>query len=404
VDYEDTISKPSRGLAQSSKPQFVSDIKISEIERLGSGNIELDRALGGGFAPGSLILVGGDPGIGKSTLLLTTCANLGGASVKVLYITGEESAEQVKIRANRLQVPNANFKLLCETNLKKILSAIQAEEPDFLVIDSIQTCYKEDVQGAPGSVTQIRECTLELMVQAKTHNCITVLVGHVTKEGSIAGPKILEHMVDTVVYFEGDRNHQYRILRTIKNRFGSTSEIGVFEMTATGLLPVANPSSVFLQASDLKSPGSLISCTLEGSRSLLFEIQALVSSSAFSVPQRVALGIDQKRLTIILAILEKSGGMQIGMSDVFVSVVGGLKIDDPALDLACALAIATNHINKTTLPQLIALGELGLNGEIRSVSQIELRLKEAQRLGFKNAIIPKNAKVKETKKIKLIPS
>ena len=278
------------------------NIQSQGTKRLSTANSEFDRTLGGGLAPGSLILIGGDPGIGKSTLVLQTLATMSAAGVKTLYVSGEESAVQVKIRSERLEVSGSDMLLMCETNLEKVLSEAKRIQPEILVIDSIQTIYKTELPGTPGSVTQLRECTLELMIFAKNTGCITILVGHVTKDGQIAGPRVLEHMVDTVAYFEGDRNHQYRILRTIKNRFGATNEIGVFEMTARGLESVENPSKVFLQDSVEPLPGSVISCTLEGSRALLFEAQALVSQSNYSVPQRVAAGVDPKRLTIILEI------------------------------------------------------------------------------------------------------
>ena len=276
------------------------EVATEDTRRLSTANTEFDRVLGGGFAPGSLVLIGGDPGIGKSTLVLTTLATMNAAGVKALYVSGEESACQVKLRSERLNVSGSDMLLLCETNLEKILEQAKEVKPQVLVIDSIQTVYKSDLAGTPGCATQLRECTLDLMVFAKNSGCITILIGHVTKDGQIAGPRILEHMVDTVVYFEGDRNHQYRLLRTIKNRFGATDEIGVFEMTSHGLNPVLNPSKVFLQEGVPPTPGSAVCCTMEGSRALLFETQALVNQTNFAVPQRVAAGIDPKRLTITL--------------------------------------------------------------------------------------------------------
>jgi DNA repair protein RadA/Sms len=284
--------------------------------------------------------------------------------------------------------------LLCETSLEKILKEAKAFKPEILVIDSIQTVYKQELPGTPGSISQLRECTLELMVFAKNTGCITLLIGHVTKDGQIAGPRILEHMVDTVAYFEGDRNHQYRILRTIKNRFGATDEIGVFEMTSRGLSPVENPSKVFLQDSLEAAPGSVVSCTLEGSRAILFEAQALVNQTNYAVPQRVAAGIDPKRLTIILALLEKFGGLEIGASDVFASIAGGMKLNDTATDLAVALAIASNHLTKPLPKQTLVIGELGLSGEVRGVNLLELRIKEAARLGFKEMLVPAQGTLK----------
>lgn len=392
----------ARGLGQVKGSIKLQDITPEKTSRVMTGNGEFDRALGGGFAQGSLTLIGGDPGIGKSTLLLQSAANLAAAGVKTLYVTGEESTEQVKLRAERLQISQSDLLLYSETDLNKVLKEANNVQPEAMIIDSIQTVYKDDLPGTPGSVSQIRECTLDLMVFAKNQNCITILVGHVTKEGQIAGPRVLEHMVDTVVYFEGDRNHQFRLLRTIKNRFGSTNEIGVFEMTGLGLLPVANPSLAFLQDNQSQSPGSVVSCTLEGTRALLFEIQALVSSSTFSVPQRVPLGIDSKRLTIILALIDKFGDIEIGHSDIFVSLVGGLKIEDPATDLAIALAVVSNHLNKPLPQQTIVLGELGLSGEVRQAPQLENRLNEASRLGFTQAIVPRTKKELKIKNMKII--
>ncbi|HSQ42017.1 MAG TPA: DNA repair protein RadA [Fibrobacteraceae bacterium] len=385
-------SQPLRGLgaslANGSSARPLADIASEDAKRLSTGNTELDRTLGGGLAPGSLILLGGDPGIGKSTLVLQTLATLAAAGVQTLYVTGEESAVQVKLRSERLQVSGSQLLLLCETNLRRVTEEAKRLQPEVMVVDSIQTVYREDLPGTPGSLNQLRECTLELMVFAKTHHCVIFLVGHVTKEGQIAGPRTLEHMVDTVAYFEGDRNHQYRILRTIKNRFGATDEIGVFEMTGHGLVPVENPSRIFLNPIVQAHAGSVVSCTLEGSRAMLFEIQALVNSTNYAVAQRVAAGVDPKRLTIILALLEKFAGVSVGASDVFVSVAGGLRVDDPATDLALALAIAGNHLSLRLPAQSIAIGELGLSGEVRGVAQLELRVKEAHRLGFVNMIVP----------------
>jgi len=394
-EHEIETPNESRGLGGknvSSKPTPLHSIHTEDTKRLSSANSEFDRTLGGGLAPGSLILIGGDPGIGKSTLVLQTLALMSAAQVKTLYVSGEESAVQVKIRSERLQVSGSDMLLMCETDLQNILKEAKKVKPQVMVIDSIQTVYKSELPGTPGSITQLRESTLELMIYAKNSNCITILVGHVTKDGQIAGPRILEHMVDTVAYFEGDRNHQYRILRTIKNRFGATDEIGVFEMTSKGLEAVKNPSKVFLQNENNPLPGSVISCTLEGSRALLFETQALVSQSNYAVAQRVAAGIDPKRLTIILALLEKFAGIRVGNSDVFSSIAGGLKVKDSGTDLALALAIASNILNIAMPKQSLAIGELGLSGELRSVSLLEWRIKEAIRLGFKNILIPKSGK------------
>ena len=394
---------PVRGLSKSSSAVLLKEVKEESKKRTSTGNAELDRTLGGGLTSGSLVLLGGDPGIGKSTLLLQTTSLFATAGLKALYVTGEESLEQVKQRAERLEVPNAELYLLCETNLTNILAEAEQLKPDILVIDSIQTLFKEDLPGTPGSVNQVRECTLELMVQAKTKHRSTILVGHVTKEGTIAGPRVLEHMVDTVVYFEGERQSQFRVLRTIKNRFGSTHELGVLEMTAKGLLPVENPSQLFLKENREPLPGSLVSCSVEGSRCFLFEIQALVSSSTYAVAQRVALGLDPKKLTILLALLEKFGGVQIGNSDVFVSAVGGLKIQDPATDLAVSVSIASSYLNKALPVQWAALGELGLNGEVRPVQQLEARLNEIVRMGFTHAIVPFMKKMPKVDGLQLHP-
>ena len=391
-----------RGLSASGGPRLISEISGGDVRRIKSGNPELDRTLGGGFAPGSLLLVGGDPGIGKSTLLLQTSATLAAAGLNVLYASGEESAEQIKLRAMRLGVGEAPIRLLCETSLSALLEQARKLKPEFLVVDSIQTLFKEELPGTPGSVAQIRECTLDLMNFAKSAPCVTVIVGHVTKEGQIAGPRVLEHMVDTVVYFEGDRDLQFRVIRTVKNRFGSTNEIGVFEMQSCGLVPVSNPSALFLQQSGETAPGSVVSCAVEGTRALMFEVQALVASAGYSTGQRVALGLDGRKLAILLALLERYGGMQLGNTDVFASVAGGLKIDDTATDLAVALAVAGN-LRKLALPaRTVALGELGLGGEVRPVSQIELRLQEAARLGFERAVVPAAAKLKEVKGLELL--
>lgn len=371
------------------------DVAVEDTKRLSTANSEFDRVLGGGFAPGSLVLIGGDPGIGKSTLVLSTLATMNAAGVKALYVSGEESAVQVKLRSERLDVAGSDMLLLCETSLDKILEQAKEIKPQVLVIDSIQTVYKENLAGTPGSASQLRECTLDLMVFAKNTGCITIVIGHVTKDGQIAGPRILEHMVDTVAYFEGDRNHQYRLLRTIKNRFGATDEIGVFEMTSHGLSPVANPSRVFLQEGMPPTPGSVVCCTMEGSRALLFETQALVSQTNYAVPQRVAAGIDAKRLTIILALLEKFGGITIGTTDVFATIAGGMKVTDTSSDLALALAIASNHLGIPLSRQTIAIGELGLSGEIRGVNLLDQRLKEARRLGMTEAIVPASGALPE---------
>lgn len=394
-------SAPGAGV-DSGLPRKLSEIDSAPTKRLSSASPEFDRTLGGGFAPGSLVLVGGDPGIGKSTLVLQTLATMASAGVKALYVSGEESAVQVKLRSERLGVSGSDLLLLCETSLSRIREKAESIRPQIMVIDSIQTIYNADLPGTPGSVSQLRECTLSLMVFAKNTGCITILIGHVTKDGQIAGPKILEHMVDTVAYFEGDRNGQYRILRTIKNRFGATDEIGVFEMTSRGLESVSNPSKIFLDATNMNAPGSVVSCTIEGSRAMLFETQALVNQTNYAVAQRVAAGIDPKRLTIILALLDKFGGIPIGNSDVFASIAGGLKIPDTGTDLAIALAIVCNHLGISLPPKTIVIGELGLSGEIRAVSQTDLRIKEAERLGFEHILLAASSKISKSAKIDIL--
>jgi DNA repair protein RadA/Sms len=339
--------------------------------------------------PGSLVLIGGDPGIGKSTLLLQMATMLSTAEVPVLYVTGEESLTQLKMRAERLETPSPDMFVLPETDLDAIFRQCLETRPKVLVIDSIQTIYKPSLPGSPGSTTQLRECTLALMVHAKTTNTAVFIVGHVTKEGVLAGPRMLEHMVDTVIYFEGERHGAYRVLRAVKNRFGATNEIGVFEMVSTGLNQVDNPSQVFVHNRGERDPGSVVSCTMEGTRPILIEVQALVSRSNFSMAQRVSMGFDSKRLTILLALLEKFAGIDIGPQDVFLSLAGGFRVEEPAVDLAVAAAVASNHLGKKCLPNTLALGELGLNGELRTLPQAEARVKEAMRLGFKTVVLPK---------------
>jgi DNA repair protein RadA/Sms len=395
---EREIQTAQRGLGSPAPFQTrpLKDIPVKHTERLRTGNPEFDRTLGGGMAPGSLVLIGGDPGVGKSTLVLQTLATLAAAGVRALYVSGEESAVQVKLRSERLGASGSEMLLLCETSLPRILDEARKARPQVMVIDSVQTIYRDDIGATPGSVSQLRECTLDLMVFAKTTGCVTLLIGHVTKEGQIAGPRVLEHMVDTVCYFEGDRKGQFRILRTIKNRFGATDEIGVFEMSGAGLLPVGNPSKVFLQENTTNFPGSVVSCTMEGSRAMLFEIQSLVGSTSYALPQRVAQGIDQKRLTILLALLERFGGLSVGTSDVFVSVAGGLRIDDPGTDLALALAVAGGLLGFALPARTLVMGELGLSGEVRSVSGMEQRVKEAERLGFETLVLPASGKLPKT--------
>ncbi|SHJ08500.1 DNA repair protein RadA/Sms [Malonomonas rubra DSM 5091] len=380
----------SRALAAPGKPQKFSEITSREEDRLRCGIGELDRTLGGGVVPGSLILVGGDPGIGKSTLLLQATDQLAKQGT-ALYVTAEESARQVKLRGERLGVNTDNLYLLAETSLEQIKARIKELKPDFLVIDSIQTIFTSSIESAPGSVSQVRECTGQLMIQAKGDGLPTFLVGHVTKDGAIAGPRVLEHMVDTVLYFEGDPGHPYRILRAVKNRFGSTNEIGVFEMQEQGLREVSNPSELFLAERPEKSAGSVVVPSLEGSRPILVELQALVSSSSFGTPQRTAIGLDHKRVGLLVAILEKKVELSIAGQDIFLNVAGGVRLDEPAVDLGAIAALASSHLNKVVDPQTVLFGEVGLTGEVRAVSQPELRVKEASRLGFNRCVLPQSS-------------
>jgi len=368
------------------KPVPLRDVPFAAADRRAIGIAELDRVLGGGFVKGSLVLLGGDPGIGKSTLMLQISALMARGNGRILYASGEESAYQIRIRAERLGSISDDIDLLSETELESILAAAQQLDPALMVIDSIQTIYKADMSSAPGSVAQVRECGGDLMRFAKEHGVTTVLIGHVTKFGVIAGPKTLEHIVDTVLYFEGDRTQQYRILRAIKNRFGSTNEIGVFEMTETGLKEVVNPSSLFI--SDSTASGSVVTSIMEGTRPLLVEVQALTSPASFNYPQRVATGIDYKRLAMLLAVLERRVGLSVSGMDCFVNAVGGIKVTEPSCDLGFTLAIASSVRNKAVEKGTVVIGEVGLGGEVRPVYGIESRLKEADKLGFKTALIP----------------
>lgn len=373
------------------KPQSIIHIESGREPRLTTTLSELNRVLGGGVVPGSLILVGGDPGIGKSTLLLQTSNALATSGLKVLYVSGEESMRQTKLRADRLGVLSENLFVLSETNLQYIEEALETAQPDFLVIDSIQTVFQPSVESAPGSVAQVRECTSTFMRIAKGKGIATVLVGHVTKEGAIAGPRLLEHMVDCVLYFEGERHHSYRILRAVKNRFGSTNEIGIFEMTEGGLVEVKNPSEMFLQERPLGVAGSTVVASLEGTRPVLVEMQALVSATNFPSPRRMATGIDHHRLALIIAVLEKRMGMFLQNQDAYVNVAGGIKLDEPAVDLAMAVAIASSFRDMSTQPFDVVFGEVGLTGEVRGVSRAEQRVKEAEKLGFKRIILPEKS-------------
>ncbi|KEQ22412.1 DNA repair protein RadA [Paenibacillus tyrfis] len=395
VEEVETVVK-SKGLHtnflnKKEKAVSIINIESSQEERIVTDNRELNRVLGGGIVPGSLILVGGDPGIGKSTLLLQTSHLLTQLDLKVLYISGEESVRQTKLRADRLQAVSPQLFVLCETNVEHIEAAIDEIEPDFIVIDSIQTVYHGAVASAPGSVSQVRECTGHFMRIAKMKGIATVLVGHVTKEGAIAGPRLLEHMVDCVLYFEGERHHSYRVLRAVKNRFGSTNEIGIFEMRESGLVEVNNPSELFLSERPLGVAGSTVVASMEGTRPVLVELQALVSSTNFPSPRRMATGFDHNRLSLIIAVLEKRMGMFLQNQDAYLNVAGGVKLDEPAVDLAVAVSIASSFREQPTQPFDVIFGEVGLTGEVRGVSRVDQRVREAEKLGFRRVILPQKS-------------
>ena len=370
------------------EPVILKDISLSEDERQTTQIGELDRVLGGGIVPGSLVLVGGDPGIGKSTLLLQGCRNLAEKQVSVLYISGEESLRQIKLRANRIGQFTDKMQLLCETNLEVIREVIERRKPDVVVIDSIQTMFHEDVSSAPGSVSQVRESTNILMQIAKGMGVSIFIVGHVTKEGNVAGPRVLEHMVDTVLYFEGDRHASYRILRAVKNRFGSTNEIGVFEMCNTGLEEVKNPSEYMLNGRPEDASGSVVACSMEGTRPILVEIQALVCQSNFGIPRRTAVGTDFNRVNLLMAVLEKKVGLRLAASDAYVNIAGGMKMTEPAIDLGICLAIVSSAKDIVIPDNVMVFGEVGLSGEIRAVNMAGQRVQEAKKLGFGTVVLP----------------
>ena len=390
---EEQIKKKSVARVQNkemvSEISSITDISIEEDERMTTGMDELDRVLGGGILKGSLILVGGDPGIGKSTLLLQMCRNISSMEKEVLYISGEESLKQIKLRANRMGEFSKNMMLLCETALDVIEDCIKKKKPEVVIIDSIQTMYKEDVASAPGSVSQVRESTNILMQLAKTYGISIFVVGHVTKEGVVAGPRVLEHMVDTVLYFEGDRHAAYRILRGVKNRFGSTNEIGVFEMVQNGLEEVKNPSEFMLSGRPEDASGSVVACSIEGTRPMLVEIQALVCKTNFGMPRRTAAGTDCNRVNLLMAVLEKRLGYGLGQCDAYVNVAGGIKINEPALDLAIVMAVMSSYKDRPISGKTICFGEIGLSGEVRAVNLAEQRVMEAKKLGFETCILPK---------------
>lgn len=386
----DTSAKAGKSLAVRSevRPVSLSEISAEAESRMPSGIQELDRVLGGGVVPGSLILVGGDPGIGKSTLLLQVCRNMANAGRYVWYVSGEESLAQIRMRADRIGQIDDNMKLLCETNLADVSDAIRRGKPEVVVIDSIQTIYSDDISSAPGSVSQIRQATGVFMQLAKAEQITIFVVGHVTKEGVVAGPRVLEHMVDTVLYFEGDRHASYRILRGVKNRFGSTNEIGVFEMRQVGLVEVQNPSEYMLEGRPESASGSVVACSMEGTRSLLIEIQALVCHSNFGIPRRQTTGTDFNRVNLLMAVLEKRSGIQLSGCDAYVNLTGGMKIQEPALDLGIVLALVSSFRNTALSPKLVAFGEVGLSGEVRSVSMAAQRVAEARKLGFDTCVLP----------------
>jgi len=388
-------SQPVRrtGVRNGFKLRDVSAVPFTEIEpqddvRVSSGVTEFDRVLGGGIVPGTLILIGGDPGIGKSTLLLQVADKLSAAGSLVLYISGEESERQIKLRGERLAVEAKNVFILPETNLENIINEIERLKPGAIIVDSIQTVFSSAIESAPGSVSQVREVAHQFLLLAKNRGIPIFLIGHITKEGSIAGPKILEHIVDTVLYFEGERHHNHRIVRAVKNRFGAANEVGVFEMTGTGLIPVANPSQMFLQERPQNVAGSIVTACMEGTRPLLVEIQALVSGTKYGTGRRMTQGLDQSRVALLIAMLEKRAGLQLTGDDVFVNIAGGLEVDEPAVDLGVVTAIVSSFKNLTVDPHTAVFGEIGLTGEVRGAMQASVRAREAQALGFKKIVLP----------------
>jgi DNA repair protein RadA/Sms len=387
---------------RNAKPQVLQEIENQEHSRMVLQDHEINRVLGGGVVPGSLILFGGEPGIGKSTLILQLA--IGEKNIRVLYVSGEESEQQIKMRAERIGLANEACYILTETNLQNILTQAEEIQPQLLVIDSIQTLYNSNIESSPGSISQVRECTAQLLRYAKQTNVPVFLIGHITKEGSLAGPKVLEHMVDTVMQFEGDRNHIYRLLRTIKNRFGSTNELGIYEMVGNGLRQVANPSEILITNSDSSLSGIAIGATLEGNRPILVEVQALVSTAAYGTPQRSSTGFDGRRLNMLLAVMEKRCGFKLGAKDVFLNIAGGIKVDDPAIDLAVVAAALSSNADIPIGNLLCLSAEMGLSGEIRPVNRVDQRIREAEKLGFEKIIISKHCKgiTQENYKIELV--
>jgi DNA repair protein RadA/Sms len=376
------------GTSTAATARLYADIDVEQHARLPTGIAEFDRVLGGGVVPGSLVLLGGEPGIGKSTLLLQAAGSMARSAGLVLYASGEESEHQIKLRGERLGVGEAPLYLLAETCLERILDEVARLRPALVIVDSIQTVFSLKFQSAPGSIGQVREAATQLLFAAKGQNIPMMLVGHVTKDGSLAGPKALEHVVDTVLYFEGERHHSHRVVRAVKNRFGAVSELGVFEMTSGGLRAVANPSKLFLAERSIEAPGSAVLCTVEGSRPLLVEVQALVSSSSFGTSRRMASGVDQQRLALLLAVLEKRAGLNLVADDVFVNIAGGMTVDEPAADLAIVAALASSLRNRPVRSTTATFGEVGLVGEVRGIAQAELRIREAAQMGFRRCIMP----------------
>lgn len=406
--YEEKVSNTVSTNNPSGKQKNVTPRKLKEVEgttssRTSTGIGELDRVLGGGLVKGSLVLVGGEPGIGKSTLILQLCDKIKGEG-KVLYVSGEESAEQVKIRADRLGINNDDIMFLGETDIDSIQEAILSINPKLVIIDSIQTMYSEEITSAAGTVSQVREITARIMRICKDNSITTIIIGHVTKDGNIAGPRVLEHMVDTVLYLEGERYFSYRILRSVKNRFGSTNELGMFEMKNEGMVEITNPSSILISEREDNPAGAIVVASMEGTRPLLIELQSLTSTSVFGIPKRTANGLDYNRLAVLIAVLEKKAGLALGGQDVYLNVVSGIKIVEPAVDLGIILACSSSFKNVSIPKDVVAIGEVGLTGEVRAVNMIEKRLKEAEKLGFKRCIIPESNKklLKETYKLDII--
>ncbi len=398
-----SVAARHAGLTPDSSVTVLKDVDLQQVQRISTHSPELDRVLGGGVVPGSVTLLGGDPGIGKSTLLTQYMAKIN-ASHSVLYTSGEESAQQIAIRAKRLGEETQSLKVMAENRLEPILQAAQRERPKVLVVDSIQTVYTDAIESAPGNVTQVRECAARLVRYAKQNECAVMLVGHVTKEGSLAGPRILEHMVDAVLYFEGDTSSTFRLIRAIKNRFGAVNEVGVFAMMETGLMDVSNPSAMFVSRFSTESAGSVVLATQEGSRPLLVEVQALVDQSAHGNPRRLCVGLEQNRLAMLLAILHRHGGLMLSDQDVFANVVGGIKVTETASDVAVLIALVSSLLNRPIGSKLAAFGEVGLTGEIRPVQSGLERIKEAQKLGFASVLLPKaNVPKKTVSDIKLVP-